>query len=635
MAVISDTGASDAKVIGVLGAGHFFSHFYLLCLPPLFPALRGEFGVSFAALGLMMTSYNLIGGLIQAPMGFLIDRFGARWILIAGVVLMSGAVLLMGFTESYEAILVLAVLAGLGNSVIHPADYAVMSGAISEGRLGRAFSLHTFSGEFGGAFAPVVMGTLAAMWDWRSALMAAGAAGLVVAAIMASQSRLLVDDTGGTRADAGVDSNRSGVLDAGEITATSYLCRTSAGWVTIDTASAQASSNTGYLANSSSEVALTLPANPSVGDTVNVSGAGAGGWKLVQNAGQSIHTNNLPGSSSTGTFAATSAPQQNWWSLASSANGQKLIAGLNGATNGFGTRTYVSTDYGQTWSDLSPSAVFAEAYVTISPDGGHLLNALPDGHLWLSTNDGSSWANVTPSPTSSWRATATSADGSVVLAADNSGAVYMSTDTGSTWSLSTTMPQGARGAAVSSDGTVLAVTSTGGNIWVSTDGGTNWNARASAQPWTAIAMSSNGSHLAATIGGGQIYTSTDSGATWTLQATSPALSWTGIASSSSGNRLLAVNGSQIFESTDSGATWASVTAASQNPRSVAMSADGTRSYTSTYNGLIWSAAAHQTTVGTAGSMAGAHGDAVALQYLGDGVFIVLNYTSNSGAFTIK
>ena len=202
MAVVTDTGASDARVIGVLGAGHFFSHFYLLCLPPLFPALRGEFGVSFAALGFMMTSYNLIGGLIQAPMGFLIDRFGARWILIAGVVLMSGSVLLMGFTESYEAILILAVLAGLGNSVIHPADYAVMSGAISEGRLGRAFSLHTFSGEFGGAFAPVVMGTLAAMWDWRSALIAAGAAGLVMAAIMASQSRLLVDDSGGTRADA-------------------------------------------------------------------------------------------------------------------------------------------------------------------------------------------------------------------------------------------------------------------------------------------------------------------------------------------------------------------------------------------------------------------------------------------------
>ena len=199
MTAVTEPASSDTRVIGVLGAGHFFSHFYLLCLPPLFPLLRDEFGVSYAALGFMMTSYNLIGGIIQAPMGFLIDRYGARYILLAGVVLMSGSVLLMGFTSSYEAILILAVLAGLGNSVIHPADYAVMSGAISEGKLGRAFSLHTFSGEFGGGFAPVVMGTLAAMWDWRSALIAAGVAGLVIAAIMASQSRLLVDDTGNTR----------------------------------------------------------------------------------------------------------------------------------------------------------------------------------------------------------------------------------------------------------------------------------------------------------------------------------------------------------------------------------------------------------------------------------------------------
>ncbi len=100
MTAVTEPASSDTRVIGVLGAGHFFSHFYLLCLPPLFPLLRDEFGVSYAALGFMMTSYNLIGGIIQAPMGFLIDRYGARYILLAGVVLMSGSVLLMGFTSS-------------------------------------------------------------------------------------------------------------------------------------------------------------------------------------------------------------------------------------------------------------------------------------------------------------------------------------------------------------------------------------------------------------------------------------------------------------------------------------------------------------------------------------------------------
>jgi FSR family fosmidomycin resistance protein-like MFS transporter len=36
-------------VVGLIGAGHFLSHFYLLTLPPLFPLLKAEFGVSYIA----------------------------------------------------------------------------------------------------------------------------------------------------------------------------------------------------------------------------------------------------------------------------------------------------------------------------------------------------------------------------------------------------------------------------------------------------------------------------------------------------------------------------------------------------------------------------------------------------------
>ena len=54
-------------------------------------------------------------------------------------------------------LMVLAVFAGLGNSVFHPADYAILAGSIGEKRLGRAYSMHTFSGFLGGACAPVGM----------------------------------------------------------------------------------------------------------------------------------------------------------------------------------------------------------------------------------------------------------------------------------------------------------------------------------------------------------------------------------------------------------------------------------------------------------------------------------------------
>lgn len=186
-----DAARRDLKVISLISAGHFFSHFYLLCLPPLFLFLQRDFGVSYVELGLAMTAYNLIGGVIQAPVGFLVDRFGARALLLAGFGLNAVAIGLIGFAESYWLLLILAVLAGIGNSVFHPADYAIMSGTVSEAKVGRAFGIHTFSGFFGGAVAPVTMGLLAAYWGWRPALIVAGALGLATLAAMAVNSGIL------------------------------------------------------------------------------------------------------------------------------------------------------------------------------------------------------------------------------------------------------------------------------------------------------------------------------------------------------------------------------------------------------------------------------------------------------------
>ncbi len=170
--------------VSLISAGHFLSHFYGLALPPLFPLLKAEFGVSYTELSLAMTAYAFLGGLIQAPVGFLVDRLGPRRVLLVGLGLIAASMLLMGFASDYWMLLVLAVLAGLGNSVFHPADYAILSGSIDDRRLGRAFSIHTFSGFLGGACAPVAMLTLASLTDWRMALIVFGLAGLVTMAAM-------------------------------------------------------------------------------------------------------------------------------------------------------------------------------------------------------------------------------------------------------------------------------------------------------------------------------------------------------------------------------------------------------------------------------------------------------------------
>lgn len=184
----------DFKVMGLIGTGHFFSHLYILLLPPLFPLLKDEYGVGYAALGFALAMLNGVTALTQAPLGFLVDRFGARGILIAGLSLFSLAIALVGVFPSYPVLLLLMVLAGLGNSVFHPADYAILSAAVDERRMGRAFSIHTFGGYAGFALAPPVIVGLTALFGWRTALILCGLAGLLVAAAMLASGDALRAD---------------------------------------------------------------------------------------------------------------------------------------------------------------------------------------------------------------------------------------------------------------------------------------------------------------------------------------------------------------------------------------------------------------------------------------------------------
>ena len=183
--------ARSYKVIGLVGLAHSFSHFFQLAMPPLFPFLRQEFGVGYVQLGLLTTLFYVASGLAQTPSGFLVDRFGARRVLFAGLGALAGAILLCGLAPAYWTLAPLMVVAGLGNSVFHPSDYSILTASVDRSRLGRAYGAHTLGGNLGWAAAWVVMPGLALLLGWRGALLVAGAAGLAVLALLATQSATL------------------------------------------------------------------------------------------------------------------------------------------------------------------------------------------------------------------------------------------------------------------------------------------------------------------------------------------------------------------------------------------------------------------------------------------------------------
>lgn len=179
------------RVIGLIGVAHAFSHFFQLALPPLFPLLRAEFDASWTLLGALVGVFFAASGITQFASGFLVDRFGARPLLLAGLGLTAGGTVLASLAPGAWWLFPIVMLMGVGNGVFHPCDFAILNANVAQRRLGHAYSMHGVGGNIGYAVAPIVGFGLATAFDWRVALGVMGASGLVVLAVLYAQRQHL------------------------------------------------------------------------------------------------------------------------------------------------------------------------------------------------------------------------------------------------------------------------------------------------------------------------------------------------------------------------------------------------------------------------------------------------------------
>ena len=177
--------------MGLVGLAHMVSHFSQLLLPSLFPWLKDEFSVSYAQLGFLMTIFFVVSCAVQTLSGFVVDRFGPRPILFAGLSLLGLAAFGYAISTSYWMLAGFAVLAGVGNGVFHPADYTLINRKVSAARLGHAYSVHGITGSLGWALAPALVVSLTLAYSWRVALVAASLVAFAVLAVLVLNRRQL------------------------------------------------------------------------------------------------------------------------------------------------------------------------------------------------------------------------------------------------------------------------------------------------------------------------------------------------------------------------------------------------------------------------------------------------------------
>ena len=176
--------ASERRLVGGVCFAHLVSHYYITLLAPLFLFVREDYGVTYTELGLALTAFNVMSTALQTPTGFLVDRVSARMVIIYGLLLGAGAFAIAGLVNSFWVFVAMFAVAGIANTVYHPADYAILSQHIPPARAGRVFSFHTFSGMLGNAVAPPTLLFMQSLVGWRGAFLGAAVLGLVAAAVL-------------------------------------------------------------------------------------------------------------------------------------------------------------------------------------------------------------------------------------------------------------------------------------------------------------------------------------------------------------------------------------------------------------------------------------------------------------------
>jgi len=272
------------------------------------------------------------------------------------------------------------------------------------------------------------------------------------------------------------------------------------GWIPTNGTSIQAQIDHGYLLTNSQLVTMTLPANPNPGDIVRISGAGAGGWLVKENSGQSILGNFA---SYRNSYLVGPPSSGDYHDVAASVDGNQIYAVGNGYQY-----VRVSFDAGRTWGQAGSLPYYCQS-VACSANGRIVYAVTTGGALYMSTNSGGTWSTNFGNATTIF----CTADGSkfftnniacsgngTYLAKFTRSSISVSTNAGSSWFNIPAPSASLSCLAVSSDCTRLVAGVSNGLLYASANLGTNWTSiTTSNQFWSGAWMSEDGSRLAAAV----------------------------------------------------------------------------------------------------------------------------------------
>ena len=148
------------QALGVLLIGMFMSLLDATIVNVALPTIRTSLSANEATLSWIISGYALAFGLVLIPAGRLGDRFGHKWIFVAGLALFTVASLACGLAQDSTQLVIARVIQGLAGGIYLPAVTAFIQLLFTGKTRGSAFAIMGAVIGVSSALGPIVGGLL-------------------------------------------------------------------------------------------------------------------------------------------------------------------------------------------------------------------------------------------------------------------------------------------------------------------------------------------------------------------------------------------------------------------------------------------------------------------------------------------
>jgi len=171
----------ERRTVGVACGAHMLHDGFTDTIYILLPIWQNEFGLGYAALGLMKTVFSGALAGFQIPSGMLGERFGPAPVLAVGTAVVGLGYCLAGTSTGLAMLITALFLGGVGASTQHPLASSLIAHAFSGARSRKAIGTYNFTGDLGKMAMPAVASLLFLVLSWRYTLIVLGSLGLIAA----------------------------------------------------------------------------------------------------------------------------------------------------------------------------------------------------------------------------------------------------------------------------------------------------------------------------------------------------------------------------------------------------------------------------------------------------------------------